>query len=343
MTQAAERLARNARITLEVSCAVQPGETVLICARQRHTKYPCGEKLAVYAQALAAAAVEIGAHPVILDITSFLSSRAYAEGKVLEPIRAAMRAADVVVNTMDDVHYNRLLGLEDNDDSFLSAGLRRVFIQSNGMEEWHLTADEVAATERRTRRLMDLLAEADTVRVTSPAGTDFTYRMGPGANYTPVLGIVPLYGEVATAPRQGSESGLVVVDGPTQMGVRTRNELDREPLRIEVADGRVRDFSGEAEQVARLRAFIASGDPPADAIDEVGIPTSRVMENDRYWWSDGTHHLKCVHIALGNNAQRDSHVHGARHMDGEVQRPTVTIDGRVVLKDGEFTDDFMNA
>jgi len=58
------------------------------------------------------------------------------------------------------------------------------------------------------------------------------------------------------------------------------------------------------QQVERLKAFLASGDPHPEFIDEVGIPTARTMDNDRFWWSDGTHHLQRVHIALGNNVER---------------------------------------
>jgi leucyl aminopeptidase (aminopeptidase T) len=204
------------------------------------------------------------------------------------------------------------------------------------MERWDLSPEAVAAIRPRTERLLELLASCREVRVRAPAGTDFRFEMGAGSHATPILGIVPLYGEVATAPRQGSESGLLVIDGPSQMGVRLASELDREPLRIEVAGGQARAWSGDAEQVRRLEAFLAVGDPRPHYIDEVGIPTSRVMDNDRFWWRDGTHHLERVHIALGNNLRRQSHVHGARHMDLEVDRPTITLDGQVIIQDARF-------
>ncbi len=336
MSSQDDRLARNALLTLEGPCGLRPGETLVICTRRSNHAYARAENVVTYVQALSRAAVEMGARPVVLDITEFLSSAAFEEGVVLEPVSTALLGADVVINTMDDVRFSKLIGRKDNDDQFLTARGRWVFLQANGMEQWLLTAEAVGAIRPRTERLIELIRDADQACVTSPAGTDFRFAMGQGANATPILGIVPLYGEVATVPRQGSENGLIVVTGPTQMGVRPADELDREPLRIEVADGRVVNCTGHPVQVERLRAFIASGDPPADAIDEVGIPTSRVMENDQWWWSDGTHHLKRVHIALGNNLKRASHVHGPRHMDGEVDMPTITIDGQTILDRGEF-------
>jgi leucyl aminopeptidase (aminopeptidase T) len=178
--------------------------------------------------------------------------------------------------------------------------------------------------------------------VSSAAGTDFTFGLGEGANFPPILGILPLYGEVAVIPQPGSENGVYVIDGPTQMGVRLQDELDRDPLRITVKDGRVQEIEGDPEQVQRLRDFIASGDPPADVIDEVGIVTTQLQENDDWFWTDGTHHHDCVHIALGNNERKDVLVHGPRHMDGEVQKPTIRVGDQVVVKEGVFQDHLLD-
>ncbi|MDD4192524.1 MAG: hypothetical protein PHI28_14420 [Mangrovibacterium sp.] len=100
----------------------------------------------------------------------------------------------------------------------------------------------------------------------------------------------------------------------------------------------MRDYTGDPVQVKRLKEFIASGDPPANAIDEVGILTTKFKENDECYWSDGTHHHDRVHVALGNNVLRDMLVHGPKHMDCEVSKPTTSIDGVVITKDGVFQD-----
>jgi hypothetical protein len=336
MTETSDRLARNAKITLESACGVKAGECLLLCTRRSDHRYAPGEAVTRTVAALAEAASRIGARAAVLDVTEFWASGQYKKGDALPPARGAMEAADVVINTMDDVSFSRILGQKDNDDEFLTSRRRWFFLQHNGMEQWDLAPAQVAATRPRTQKLLQLLAACRQVRVTTPAGTDFQFEMGPGSTATPILGIIPMYGEVATAPRQGSESGVLVIDGPSQMGVRPANELDRQPLRIEVAVGKAARWSGDAEQVARLEAFLAVGEPAPYYIDEVGIPTSRVMDNDQYWWSDGTHHLERVHIALGNNLRRESHVHGARHMDLEVDRPTITLDGTTILQDARM-------
>jgi hypothetical protein len=334
MNDTSPQLARNARITLESACRLKAGEALLICTRRADHRYAPADEVARTVGALEAAARELGACPALLDLTEFWA--AGPQGQASAAVRHALEQADVVLNTVDDVSFSRLIGRQDNDDEFLTSRRRWLFLQHSGMAHWNLDPAEVAATRPRTERLMELLAACRQVQLTSPAGTDFHFELGPGSQATPILGIVPLYGEVAIAPRQGSESGLLVIDGPSQMGVRRADELDREPLRIEVVAGRAVRWTGDAVQVARLEAFLDVGEPRPHYVDEVGLPTSRILDNDHYWWSDGTHHLERVHVALGNNLRRQSHVHGARHMDLEVCRPTMALDGRTILQDARF-------
>ena len=100
----------------------------------------------------------------------------------------------------------------------------------------------------------------------------------------------------------------------------------------------MKGYSGDAAQVARLVRFMDDGVPRADQIDEIGIPTTDIEENNRFWWEDGTHRHDRVHIALGNNQLRGLDVHGNSHMDCEINRPTVAVDGLVVVRDGVFVD-----
>lgn len=333
-----DRLLQNAKIVLGASCRAKPGETVLMVA---------DEVLLPYAPALASAAVELGLVPGIMDITHFLSSPAYDEGRILEPLKAAMEAADIVIGNTLDVHdptradYARLVGDPDVHDSCLTAERRWVYLQCNGVENWDITTEEVVKLRERTHWLQGLLQSSKTGRITSSLGTDFAFGLGPDASYVPVLGIVPLYGEVAVVPSLKTTRGVFVVDGPTQLDVRPAHETDRQPLRITVEAGRLVAMSGDGGQIERLERFIVSGDPPADAIDEVGILTTNFEDNDRYYWSDGTHHHDRVHVALGNNVRRDTVVHGPRHMDCEINKPTISIDGLVIVEKGIFLDEVM--
>ena len=331
MTHKDRNALKNARIVLETSCRAATGETVLIIA---------DKKLKPVAVTLADAAVDLGLLPMIADITHFLASPSYGDGRYLGHLQEAMKAADIVIFNTRDVHdpnrsdYSRLMGDADLHDSRLSADRRWVYLQCDGMGKWNIESDQVARMIRATKAIAKLVKLGSSGRVTSPGGTDLTFGLGKASSSVPVLGIVPLYAEVAVVPDPNGTDGVFVVDGPTQLDVRPNDETDRRPLIIEVRHGRMTAVEGDPTQMKRLKRFIASGDPAADAVDEVGIVTTPFLDNDTFYWSDGTHHHDRAHVALGNNVRRDAVIHGPRHMDGEIQSPTIYIDGTIVVRDG---------
>lgn len=338
-SQTPEKLLRNAKIVLEASCHAKSGQTLLIIA---------DDKILSIAPALALAGLELGLIPAVMDIRHYLASEPYKNGYVLESVKEAMHASDIVIQNLVDTWvpnrpgYGRLTGQPDMHDKSLNGQRRWMILQHKGLGEWDVSAEEISVIPKRTNWLLNLLKKAEKGHITSPGGTDFTFGLQKGKAFlVPVLGIIPFYGEVAVMPVMETTSGIFVIDGPTQRDVRPSNELDREPLRVVVEKGRAVDVSGGAVQLKRLKDYIASGNPPADAIDEVGIVTTTLVENDMYYWSDGTHHHDRAHIALGNNVRRDVVVHGPKHMDGEVCKPTITIDGLVIMKNGIFQDEAM--
>jgi hypothetical protein len=335
------KLLQNARIVLEESCRARQGETLLMLA---------DEILLPYVPALSAAAMDLSLIPSVVDIRNYLKTPAYAKGYVLQSLKTAIESSDIVIQNLADTwvsnrpDYGRLLGKPELQDAALTSERRWFIIQSKGMEEWNIAPGQVGSIRKKTLWLMEKIKTAKSGRITSKKGTDFTFGLGSGCRYTPILGIIPFYGEVAVVPDINSTYGTFVTDGPTQRDVRPRNELDREPFTVQVEAGRVKNIrGGDPEQLKRLKEFIASGDPAADAIDEVGLVTTGFAENDRYYWSDGTHHHNTVHIALGNNVLRNTLVHGPKHMDCEVIKPTISIDGLVITEDGVFKEDVINS
>jgi len=337
---ASPNLIRNARTVLTASCDARPGETLLLLA---------DSVLLPYAPGIAQAGLELGLVPSVLDIRHYLASEPYRRGYVLKSVLAAMKASDIVIENLADTwvpnrpSYGRLSGDPRAEDQALSGDRRWMILQCGGFDQWEVAAAEIAIIRKRTRWLLDLLKRSKSGRVTSVLGTDLVFDLTGDTGLVPVLGIIPFYGEVAVTPAMSGTSGVFVIDGPTQREVRPASETDRDPLRITVRAGRAVDIAGDPVQVGRLKQLIASGNPPGNAVDEVGIVTTHLKENNRYYWSDGTHGYDRVHIALGNNVPREAVVHGKVHMDGEVSKPTISIDGLVIVKDGVFQDQAMRA
>ncbi len=340
-------LLRNARITLEVSCQARPGESVLILTDRDSVRMACSRALEV-------AAVDMGLIPVIMDVTAYgkigldKARRDPLVGVmtsvIAEPVKRAVEAADIVIRSPGmDLHYTTILGDPDANDKALTAEKRRMQLQTTNMDKWNISPEDVAIIRRRTLWLNEKLHTVKKIRVTSPAGTDMTFGMGPGCTWYPILGIIPLYGEVAVIPQVGQATeGVFITDGSTQSGIRPPQEKDRIPLRIVVKNGRVQDVSGDPEQVARMKKLVAETNSPEVTIDELGIVTTSIAENDDYWtngrYTNGTHSHNSVHIAPGNNVKRGEVVHSTLHFDCDILHPTLYLDELVIMKDGVFID-----
>ena len=322
------RRVRNARLTLELCAKVKPGETVTILGGWRERTRGGPNRLECYA--FAQAARELGAFPMIIDIDDYMQMEHYKQGGGFPAVQEALKHSDVVIG--HHLRYLQLgLGEKGSGDVYLT-GEGRWYNFQPFMEQWDGDPAAIARIEPVTRHLLEKMRTGKTFRVTSPAGTDFSFQV---LNAMPILGIVPNYGEVACMPRFGSGNGVVVVDGPTQLNVRPEGETDRIPLRVTFKDGEAVAWEGDPEQVARLEAFMADDNPPGKFVDEVGIPTTRAEANN-ICWADGTHNCNTLHIAIGNNSLRSDIVHGRLHMDMEIIDPTLYVDGEIVLAGREL-------
>ena len=350
-----DKFVYNAKIALKDACLGKPGESVLVLVDKDAQRVTC-------AQALETAALELGMKPLIMDISAYSGlchdpSFVYNDQKyptdpkelaarVLKPAKAAAEAADIVICMRSPgltLTYANLFGVPHMDDICLTGKDRRMEYQYVNMENWNLSSELVRAIRPRTRWLDDKLKTTKEVRITSPAGMDLRIPMLKGVRWYPILGIVPLYGEVAIIPALGpGVEGTIVIDGPTYRGARPPWETDREPLRFGMKDGLVTSISGDPEQVARMKKLDADNSPAGFGLDEIGLVTTDCPDNDTYWTSgrfnNGTHAHDTIHIALGKNMSRNGVVHSNLHMDMDIRKPTVSLDGLVIIKDGVFLD-----
>jgi leucyl aminopeptidase (aminopeptidase T) len=188
---------------------------------------------------------------------------------------------------------------------------------------------------RRGRVLADLLTAGGEARVTSADGSDLKLniegRTGvpdagelgePGA-----FGNLPC-GEGFVSPRHDSGSGKLVVDG-----VVASIGIPEEPVELTVEDGQLVGATGE-EGEELMRQLAAAG-PDGTRVAELGIgtnekaiPTGELLEDEKL--------LGTVHVAFGASAGIGGEIQVPVHLDCVVMRPTLTIDGREVVRDGEL-------
>jgi len=188
----------------------------------------------------------------------------------------------------------------------------------------------------KSRKLADILTIGQSVRLTTPAGTRLTFSLARMRGFADTGMIheqgqfsnLPA-GEGCTAPAQGSTQGVLVIDGSFSNLGRVEN-----PIWMLVKNGRVIRITGkkDAEKVRKLlRPFGTEG----RNIAEIGIGTNPrakmtecTLENEKV--------LGTVHIALGNNLSFGGKVSVGCHFDGVLLNPTLTVDTKVILENGQL-------
>ncbi len=314
-----------------------------------------GETLAIvadegtYAEAclLSVCAKKLGLKPFVIDVSVYGISRfTEVDYSVLEPVKAAIRASDICVSIC--LGFARLLGGSREMDSILTGDARCFGLRVWGISEWDFDFDESMAARERAPKLKDLVMKSSVLNVKNAAGTDLTCKVGSGniAAIYEVLAIAPFFAEVAIIPNYDAVNGIVAADGAVSQGIRKNQfgsrELGLEPIRLTIKDGIVTGYTADPLQKKRLEDFIRCADPVAGKVDEIGLVTTTAGINDEYqWfmWSNGTHHSKSMHIALGNNEKgRSEMVHAPAHADFDIMDPTIELDGKVILKGGIFND-----
>jgi leucyl aminopeptidase (aminopeptidase T) len=198
-----------------------------------------------------------------------------------------------------------------------------------------LSADYQAIAER-SKRLSVELERGNEVHVTSPAGADIRLVRGerhakPDTGFyhrAGEYGNLPA-GETFFAPIEGTAQGVIVFDG-AMAGVGKVSK----PIRIVVRDGMAVEITG-GEEAQKLNALINPLGNAARNIAELGIGTNDrakitgvILEDEKV--------LGTVHIALGDNMSMGGAVSVPSHLDGLIMKPTVYVDGRMIMDAGKL-------
>jgi len=192
------------------------------------------------------------------------------------------------------------------------------------------------------------------VRVTSRFGSDLTYsvegrifvpplrrsgfdpfkayrRTEEGRARSPLFACLFPTGEFNIPPVEGSANGKAVID-------LSMHHLGRlhSPIELTVRDGRITAIDGGAD-AKTLRDYLATyGDDNATQFPtEASIGINRqarvtgIQREDKNIFGS-------MHFGLGTNIDVGGTVRSNLHMDGVMLAPTVTVDGEVRIRDGEF-------
>lgn len=254
-----------------------------------------------------------------------------------EPIARAMTGAQLAIElTSEFVHHSPAR------QSAQRAGLRYLFIgdiDREMMENEGAVYADFAEIAPRIERMSEEITRGKTLRITAPSGTDMTFDVD-GRNGRALTGLAtepstfgaPPCLEGGVIPKPGGCNGTVVIDAYC-VGLG----LIDEPVTVRVKDGFAVEIEG-GSQADKLRSLLeGANNPNAYNIGEVGIGF-----NDAALMIDNVTSAESVygtaHIALGSTpADLDIEmINGGIHLDMVFNSPTITVDGKDAMRDGEF-------
>ncbi len=190
---------------------------------------------------------------------------------------------------------------------------------------------------KRTIKLKDILEEGKNIRVVAPAGTDISFKIA-GRKVIPSKGLFHAKGESGNlptgetflAPVEGTSNGVFVVDG-SMAGLGLIKNTN---IRIEVKNGYATKITG-GTPAKKLKNMLDKVGKEARNIAEFGIGTNDSAKLSGVLLEDEKV-MGTIHIAVGNNVSMGGSVNVPIHLDGVVRKPTVWMDGKLLMKDGKL-------
>ncbi len=278
-------------------------------------------------EALTAAAYELDMEPHLV----MALPRSMHGNEPTRVVAEAMRAADLSLCPASTAmtHTDAVRAVVRAGHKFVSMPGVTVDMLTNGAA----TVDP-KDLQRVTGRVAEVISGGRQVRVTCARGTDVTFSL-EGRIAFPLDGVVrpgrmagwPT-GEAATAPVEGTAEGTIVFD--TSMHALG---LLKEPIRLTVRGGQAVAIEGGAQAKQLIDILETRGDANSRNIGEFAIGTNskaRIVGNV----SEDKKQIGTVHFALGDNATLGGTVSCKTHLDGVISRPTVIVDGVVLVDAG---------
>ncbi|MDX1747865.1 MAG: aminopeptidase, partial [Halobacteriales archaeon] len=186
------------------------------------------------------------------------------------------------------------------------------------------------AIGRACEAVLEQVADAAEIRVTTPAGTDMTFEPGD-RDWHVDTGLVHEPGDFSNLPAgevfvsPETADGTYVVDGT----IRPYGRLDGHTVTITVEDGYVTDIDDEE---IRSQVETAAEEVGRDAyhLAELGIGTNVGVQELVGSTLLDEKAAGTVHIAIGDDAGIGGTTDAPIHMDGILLDPTVYADGTEV-------------
>lgn len=200
---------------------------------------------------------------------------------------------------------------------------------------------------RISRRLADIMTAGKKARLTTSSGTDLaasiegvTYRVNSALALEPgESGCVPS-GEAWAGPVEGSGEGVIVLDGPIALCCDNPGGPSPGPITVTIKEGRVSKIEGSGPEYDKFKYLIENNEN-ADNLAELSIGTNPFLKLNGNVNHNDKRVLGTVHVAFGQNIYQIypmGTVDSPIHMDAVLPKPTLEIDGKIIIKDGKIVN-----
>lgn len=314
-------MAKVSSTILEACIGAKEGEKILIVTEP--------EKLLI-SESIATIAYQMKAEPII----SIIVPRENDGQEPPQPIAEAMKSSDaficVVGKSITHTHAVKnaiangsrgIVMTQFSEDMMIHGGMQADFKQLKPI----------------CMSMAKALENGKEIRLTTPYGTDLSFSAeGRRGN---ALYCMVEKGEFSTAPTveanvspiEGTANGKIVADASVPyIGIGLLDE----PIYLDVNNGRITSISGGWQGKILREDLEFKNDENVYNIAELGVglnPSCRfiglMLEDEGVYGS--------VHIGIGTNITLGGNVKAACHYDLIMTQPTIVVDGRTVLKDGE--------
>jgi 2,5-dihydroxypyridine 5,6-dioxygenase len=316
------QMIKGAKKLLEVCASVQPEEEVLIIADYN---------METIGKAIASAAFEIGAEPILTYLVPRLRDGQEPPKAVAEAMKKAPVFLTPVSKSITHTHAVKeaagagargLMLTQYRDDMLIYGGIEADF----------------ASIAPTCKALAERFEKGKHLHLTTKRGTDFSANIeGRRGNALTCLVQPSQFSPVPNAeanvsPSEGTASGRLIIDASIPyIGIGVLHD----PIEVQVDDGEIKTIRG-GKQADMLANNLASfDDPNVYNIAEIGMglnPFSRLtgcMLDD-----EGV--LRTLHIGIGTSITLGGNVKASCHYDLLLWDPTISIDGVVVVEEGEL-------
>lgn len=250
-------------------------------------------------------------------------------------IAEAMKAADAIVApTTFSINHSTARKEASN------AGARLIFMP-DANEEVFLDGSldiDYFAQKKIIDKVSAILEEGERLSITTHLGTELSMSIS-GRHAVPQTGICHEPGsispppciETAVAPIEGTTEGIMYIDGAIVPG-----RACEDPVKVVFREGKIISIVGKEDAEMLKQTLESYNHPNVYCAVEMGIGMNPKAKIGRGGQLEDEAEFGTMHIGIGNGITFGSSIRAPGHCDLVIRKPTIKVDEKILMKDGEL-------